>query len=94
LAGGIAGGVLGPLASMLVFPIGLLTLLMAPLGFGAGMLLGGFFHSSGRSGTRRGGGFWPGGFGGFGGGGFGGGGGGGFSGGGGGFGGGGASGRW
>ncbi len=95
LFGGIAGGVLGPLASMLVFPAGLLTLLMLPLGFGAGMLLGGFFGATGRSGGRRGGGFWPGGFGGFGGGSSGGfGGGGGFSGGGGGFGGGGASGRW
>jgi uncharacterized protein len=93
--GGIAGGVLAPLASMLSFPIGLLTLLMIPLGFGAGMLLPSFFRPTTRSGGRRGGGVWPGGFGGFGGGGgFSGGGGGGFSGGGGGFGGGGASGRW
>jgi uncharacterized protein len=91
--GGIAGGVLTPLASMLTFPVGLLTLLMIPLGFAGGMLLPSFFMPTSRSGGRRGGGFWPGGFGGgSSGGGFGGGGG--FSGGGGGFGGGGASGRW
>jgi uncharacterized protein len=98
--GGIAGGVLAPLASMLSFPLGLLTLLFIPLGFGAGLILPSLFGAgasrTGRGG-RGGGPFFPGGFGGFGGGGFGGGGfggGGGFSGGGGGFGGGGASGRW
>jgi uncharacterized protein len=94
--GGIAGGVLAPLAGLLAFPAGLLTLLMIPLGFGGGLLVSSMFAAN-RAGRRggRGGGFWPGGFGGFGGGGGGfGGGGGGFSGGGGGFGGGGASGRW
>lgn len=96
--GGIAGGVGLPLASLLAFPAGLLTLGMIPLGFGLGMLLPSIFPMRGTGGKNRrrpGGGFFPGGFGGFGGGGFGGGGGGGgFSGGGGGFGGGGASGRW
>jgi uncharacterized protein len=93
LFGGIAGGVLAPLASFFLFPAGLLTLLMIPLGFGGGWLLSAMGLFRGGRGGRRGGGFWPGGFGGFGGssGGFSGGG---FSGGGGGFGGGGASGHW
>ena len=92
--GGVAGGALLPLASMLAFPIGLLTLLMIPLGFAGGLILPSLFGFGGGRG-RRGGGFWPGGFsgGGFSGGGFSSGGGG-FSGGGGGFGGGGASGHW
>ncbi len=95
--GGIAGGVLAPLAGLLSFPAGLLTLFLIPLGFGGGLLVASMFAAGRTGGGRRGGGFWPGGFGGFSGGGFKGGGfggGGGFSGGGGGFGGGGASGHW
>jgi uncharacterized protein len=97
ILGGIAGAVLVPLASMIAFPVGWLTLIWVPLGFGGGMLAASLLASriSGRGGS--GGGFSPGGFGGFSGGGFRGGGssgGGGFSGGGGGFGGGGATGHW
>ncbi|MCX7030717.1 MAG: TPM domain-containing protein [Spirochaetes bacterium] len=90
--GGIAGAVLVPLASMLAHPLGWLTLIWVPLGFGGGLLAASLLasHISGRGG--RGGGFWLGGFGGFSGGGSSGGGG--FSGGGGGFGGGGATGHW
>ncbi len=95
ILGGIAGGVLTPLASLIALPVGWLTAAMIPLGFGGGLLAALMFaaRKAGRGGR---GGFFPGGFGGFGGG-FGGGGhsgGGGFSGGGGGFGGGGATGRW
>jgi uncharacterized protein len=95
--GGIAGAVLVPLASMIAFPVGWLTLIWVPLGFGGGLLAASLLASriSGRGG--RGGGFSPGGFGGYTGGGFrggGGSGGSGFSGGGGGFGGGGATGHW
>jgi uncharacterized protein len=97
ILGGIAGAVLVPLASMIAFPVGWLTLIWIPLGFGGGLLAASLLASriSGRGGS--GGGFSPGGFGGFSGGGFRGGGssgGGGFSGGGGGFGGGGATGHW
>jgi uncharacterized protein len=95
ILGGIAGGVLTPLASLFALPLGWLTAAMIPLGFGGGLLAALMFAARRAGRGRRGGGFWPGGFGGFGGGSSGGGfSGGGFSGGGGGFGGGGATGRW
>jgi uncharacterized protein len=90
--GAAAGGIMAPIAGALFFKTGLLaTLLLIPVGIGAGLLVGlmggplSFGHTTGYRGGRGHGG----GFGGFGGGGFGG-----FSGGGGGFGGGGASGGW
>ena len=89
-----AGGLLLPIFGSMILPLGLVTLLLIPLGLVAGLVLsklGAAMGAAGAaSGRGRGGGFWIGGSGGgFSSGGFGG-----FSGGGGGFGGGGASGGW
>jgi len=93
IVGGILGGALLPLFGWISWSLGALALLgLAPLGFGAGLLLPNIFKFSGSR-YRRGGGFGTGGWS-SGGGWSGGSSGGGFSGGGGGFGGGGASGRW
>jgi uncharacterized protein len=94
ILGGIAGAIgLPALLHLGLFPLGLVTLILAALaGLGIGLFLPSLFSGAGRG---RGGGFWPGGFFPSGGGGWGGGdSGGGFSGGGGDFGGGGASGDW
>jgi len=92
--GVLAGGLLLPVFGSMILPFGLITLLLIPLGLGAGFILsmlGSAMGAAGAAGGRgRGGGFFIGGSGGgISSGGFGG-----FSGGGGGFGGGGASGGW